>query len=145
MRCYLFDIDGTLSDLTHRLPHIQKQPKDWNSFFAACAADQPIGHMIELARIILDAGHTVVFVSGRSDSIRVATERWLADHVGVFFPLYMRKADDHRDDDIIKVELLALIRADGFEPIMAFDDRTRVVKAWRAAGIPCLQVAEGDF
>jgi hypothetical protein len=36
-------------------------------------------------------------------------------------------------------------RIDGFEPIMVFDDRNRVVKALRAAGVPCAQVAEGDF
>lgn len=35
---YVFDIDGTLADLTHRLHHIQKQPKDWDAFFDACAA-----------------------------------------------------------------------------------------------------------
>ena len=57
----------------------------------------------------------------------------------------MRKAGDFRDDDIIKVELLHELAEDKFKPIMAFDDRNRVVKAWRAAGIPCAQVAEGDF
>lgn len=78
------------------------------------------------------------------DESRASTEAWLERHVFTA-PLYMRKAGDHRDDDILKVELLARVRADGFEPIMAFDDRSRVVKAWRAAGIPCAQVAEGDF
>ena len=57
----------------------------------------------------------------------------------------MRKEGDHRPDHIIKLELLAQIRSDGFEPIMAFDDRNSVVKMWRDAGIPCAQVAEGDF
>ena len=51
----------------------------------------------------------------------------------------------HRADDILKIELLDQIRADGFSPIMAFDDRDRVVAAWRAAGVPCAQVAPGDF
>ena len=37
------------------------------------------------------------------------------------------------------------VRADNFDPIIAFDDRDRVVAAWRSAGIPCLQVAPGDF
>jgi hypothetical protein len=57
----------------------------------------------------------------------------------------MRKAGDHRDDDILKIELLAEMRRDGYTPIMVFDDRNRVVKAWRSAGVPCAQVAEGDF
>jgi hypothetical protein len=87
----------------------------------------------------------IVFVSGRSDECRVATEQWLLDQGLPCEPLYMRAAGDHQDDDKLKIELLARMRADGYEPIMVFDDRTRVVKAWRAAGVPCAQVAEGDF
>jgi phosphoglycolate phosphatase-like HAD superfamily hydrolase len=146
MRCYIFDIDGTLADCSHRLHHIQKQPKDWTSFFAGCHADAPISHMIGLAQTLRIASATqIVFVSGRPDECRSATETWLMDHLGFNAPLYMRKSGDHRNDDIIKTEILADLKADGFEPIMAFDDRNRVVKAWRAAGIPCAQVAEGDF
>ena len=57
----------------------------------------------------------------------------------------MRKAGDHRNDDILKIEMLAEVRAEGYDPIMAFDDRDRVVAAWRAAGVPCAQVAPGAF
>lgn len=145
MKCYIFDIDGTLADCSHRLHHIQKQPKDWTSFFADCHTDAPIMHIIELAQTLrLASAKQIVFVSGRSDECRPATELWLREH-GLSGALYMRKAGDYRDDDIIKLELLAAVRADGYDPIMAFDDRNRVVKAWRSAGIPCAQVAEGDF
>lgn len=141
--CYIFDIDGTLADCSHRLHHIQKTPKDWTAFFAACSDDKPIPHVIELAKA-LGENNEIVFVSGRSDECRSETEGWLDKYVFASL-LYMRKAGDYRDDSIIKIELLAQIRADGFEPIMAFDDRMRVVAAWRHAGIPCAQVAEGDF
>jgi hypothetical protein len=57
----------------------------------------------------------------------------------------MRPLNDRRDDSIIKTEMISRMRADGFEPVMAFDDRDRVVAAWRAAGIRCLQVAPGAF
>ena len=57
----------------------------------------------------------------------------------------MRAAADFRDDSVIKLELLAQMRADGFDPVLAFDDRDRVVAAWRSAGIRCLQVADGAF
>ena len=74
--------------------------------------------------------------------------KWLRHHVGMEFVMedvLMRKAGDHRADDLLKLEMLATIRARGYEPLMAFDDRTRVVNSWRAAGIPCAQVAPGDF
>jgi phosphoglycolate phosphatase-like HAD superfamily hydrolase len=146
IRCYVFDIDGTLADCSHRLYHIQKEPKDWAAFFAGCLDDAPIAHMINLLRAVKDSGGVVVvYVSGRSDECRDDTQRWLLNHAAVVGPLYMRKAGDHRDDDIVKIELLAQLRDDGFEPVMVFEDRARVVKAWRAAGIPCCQVADGDF
>lgn len=146
MKCYIFDIDGTLSDCSHRLHHIQRHPKDWDSFFSECIDDAPHDHIINLANDLwLRSEYAVVFVSGRSDQCRSQTEEWLLNHGLPSGPLYMRKAGDHRNDDAVKLELLAELRADGFDPIMAFDDRNRVVKAWRAAGVPCAQVAEGDF
>ena len=146
MRCYIFDIDGTLADCSHRLHHIQKQPKDWDGFFADCHLDAPHPHIIGLAKDLWSIQDSaIVFVSGRSDQCRDQTKEWLLTHGLPPGPLYMRKAGDHRDDDTIKLELLAEVRADGFDPVMAFDDRNRVVKAWRDAGIPCAQVAEGDF
>jgi len=145
MRAYLFDIDGTLADCSHRIHHIEKSPKDWATFFSAVHLDSPIPHLIGLAQRLSVAGTAIVYVSGRSDQCRNETAIWLDRHSLPFGPLYMRKEGDHRDDDIIKIELLAQLRADGYEPIMAFDDRTRVVNAWRSAGIPCAQVAPGDF
>ena len=146
-KCYVFDVDGTLADCSHRLHHIVRtdgMPKDWTAFFAGCRDDAPIPHMIELARYLLTF-RPIIYVSGRSDESRELTELWLMEHRLPPYNLYMRKAGDHRDDDILKIELLAEARTHGFDPIMAFDDRARVVAAWRAAGIPCAQVAPGDF
>lgn len=145
MRCYIFDIDGTLADLTHRLPHIQKQPKDWDAFFAACEADAPIQHTIKLAIDVALAGAAIIYVSGRSDQCRDATEAWLRRYALPEGKVYMRKAGDHRPDHQVKVELLEQLRADGHNPVMAFDDRNAVVKMWREIGVPCAQVADGDF
>lgn len=140
-RCYIFDIDGTLADLSHRLHHIQKTPKDWDGFFAEVANDEPIRHVVQLCRRL----GCVVFASGRPERCRSDTEWWLLTHLSHDGPLYMRKDGDRRPDDIVKGDILDQIIADGFEPIMAFDDRDRVVAMWRERGIPCAQVAPGDF
>ena len=146
--CFVFDIDGTIADMSHRLHHIVRTdgaPKDWDACFASVADDAPIAHMIDVARALVDSGHFIIFVSGRPDSCRSTTETWLEKHVVGEQSIYMRKSGDHRNDDIVKMELLAELRADGWEPRMVFDDRNRVVSAWRRAGIPCAQVAEGSF
>lgn len=153
MRCYLFDIDGTIADLSHRLHYIKPEydsrgmlpPKNYDAFFAACHLDRPIPHMWSLMNDLLNLGVRFVYVSGRSDQCRNATAEWLDRHDFPTGPIYMRTAGDHRPDHIVKGELLDKLLADGWVPIMAFDDRDQVVKMWRERGIPCAQVADGDF
>jgi len=142
--CYIFDIDGTLSNGDHRLHHIKKDPKDWRAYFAECYDDEPIEHICELARV-LGTHLAVVYASGRSDECQDATVRWLIKHGLPPGPVYMRAAGNHEGDDILKPKMLERMRADGYEPVMAFDDRDRVVAAWRGAGVPCAQVAPGTF
>ena len=146
----IFDLDGTLADCSHRVHHILKKPKVWTTFFAACGDDRPIEHMIKLFRILspyhgMFCDYEVWIVSGRSDECRYETEQWLASHVGPYDRLIMRKAGDYTDDSILKPSWLE----DGTIPkervLVVFDDRNRVVQAWRAAGVPCMHVADGDF
>lgn len=33
---YIFDLDGTVADLTHRLHFITGETKDWDGFHGAC-------------------------------------------------------------------------------------------------------------
>lgn len=144
--CFIFDLDGTLADGSHRIHHIttEGKPKDWDSYFAALMGDTLIAPIARLAHAVALC-YDIVYVSGRPEEWQDETLEWLQVHGLPNGALYMRKAGDRRDDNIIKIELLAELRADGYAPIMAFDDRKRVVTAWREAGICCAQVAEGDF
>jgi hypothetical protein len=144
MTFYVFDLDGTLADLTHRLPFIQRDPKDWDGFFAACVDDSPIKPTIELLLRLWNTRTVRVEVwSGRSDSVRAQSEQWLARN-GISGNLLtnMRRAGDHRPDHLIKREFL---RACDAQPDIIFDDRKTVVDMWRAEGVPCFHVAEGLF
>lgn len=143
-RCYVFDIDGTLADCSHRRHHVEKMPKDWDAFFAECVRDKPICAVVKLA-LQLSLHHPLVYVSGRPERLRQKTVEWLSSQLLFVTHMYMRADGDYRDDAIIKREILDRMRADGWEPIMVFEDRTCVVKMWREAGVPCAQVAEGDF
>ena len=142
----IFDIDGTLADCTHRLPFIQQPPKDWDAFFGAMAGDaliQPVAEILDA--FVQQFKHTIVLCSGRPENYREPTEKWLLACGIKWSRLYMRPAGDHRDDHIIKRELLDQIRADGWNPFLAIDDRQRVVDMWRNNGLVCLQCAPGDF
>jgi hypothetical protein len=49
----------------------------------------------------------------------------------------MRRDNDFRSDVIVKREILANIRRDGYNPIYAYDDNPAVVALWKEEGIPC--------
>jgi phosphoglycolate phosphatase-like HAD superfamily hydrolase len=147
MRAYIFDIDGTLSDPAHRLHHIEGEKKDWAAFFGACDQDAPIPHMVDLAFNVA-GDDAILFCTGRSQDVVHKTAAWLTKHLGFAIgpeDVYMRKAGDHRDDTVVKGELMDRIIADGYEPVMIFEDRARVVKMFRERGIPCLQVVDGNY
>lgn len=142
----IVDIDGTLADLSHRLHFIaDPKKKDWDGFFAAAVDDKPIGPVVDMV-LGLSQSCRLVIVTGRPEWTRNATQVWLRDHAGLNgYPLYMRATEDRRDDSIVKLEILKQIRADGYRPELAIDDRKRVVAMWRKAGITCAQVADGDY
>ena len=143
----IFDLDGTLADITHRLHMIDKSKgkPDWPAFFMACVDDKPIPEMVRLARCL--AGCTVDIWSGRSDIVRPQTEFWL-DVRGLGFVtgdhLRMRKEGDYRADHIVKEDWLYALPKSQW-PDIVFDDRKQVVDMWRVHGIRCCQVAPGEF
>jgi hypothetical protein len=111
----VFDIDGTLAGVSHRLHYIEKKPKKWREFAAASADDKAIDHVCDLA-CHLSKVKPVVFVSGRSDEVRQESEDWLERETGLRGPLYMRQRHDKRPDYIVKAELLDRLQADGYAP-----------------------------
>lgn len=145
MECVIFDIDGTLADLTHRRHHVLTKPKNWTAFNAGMSADKPNANVVRLALDMRRLGHSIVVCSGREAVYREVTEQWLARHGVEYDAIYMRPEKDYRDDGAIKGDLLDKILSDGWQPWLVVEDRDRVVKMWRARGLTCLQCAEGDF
>ena len=149
MKYVVVDLDGTLCDTAHRVHFLQQQPKDWDGWNGACVDDPCVDAIRDTITGLRSAfGHRIVFLSGRSDEVREQTEAWLEHHVGFPFTsvsLRMRKAGDHRDDAIVKLELAADAGITPDNTLIVFEDRSRVVKAWREAGFFCAQVADGDF
>lgn len=144
----IFDIDGTLCDIEHRRHHITGSKKDWDAFHAACAGDTPRWPIISLAWALKKAECQIILATGRYESNRAVTCAWMARYGGFHLarvPLYMRADGDMRDDTVIKREMLDRMRRDGYNPVMAIEDRARVVAMWREAGLVALQCDVGDF
>ena len=144
MGLYIFDIDGTITDVSHRQHFLRQEPKDWDSFNAAMAGDAPQNHIIDLIDYLFEM-HTIVLLTGRSSDYRGVTEQWLKDHHVKYMELIMRPSGDRTDDAIIKSNAADRLIHDLGRIDMVYEDRDRVVKMWRERGIPCMQVAYGDF
>lgn len=154
---YIFDLDGTLADAEHRIHHISGATKDWRAFFAAAMDDMPLAGAITTMNALLSGGAEVWVWTGRSDEVRGQTIQWLQTHcrfnaspVGMFMRaperFLMRKAGDHRPDHELKSGWLANLEPPERNRLTAvFEDRARVVQMWREAGVPCYQVAPGEF
>lgn len=148
---YIFDLDGTIALLSERREKLIKDtanPHRWRDFYAACDTDLPNPAVIHTLKSLSAQGARILIWSARSDEVLDKTVAWLDKHVGWmnYDVLRMRPAGNTEDDRVIKTRYLNELAPEVRRSIVAvFDDRDKVVKMWREHGIPCFQVAEGDF
>lgn len=135
-RAVMVDIDGTVALHGTRSPFDETRVHE----------DRPNEPVIEVVSALYEAGHTIIYCSGRTEACRAATEEWLGQHVGDFYAaLHMRPVGDTRKDVIVKREMFDREIRDRYDVVCVLDDRDQVVQGWRALGLTVLQVAEGDF
>lgn len=147
IRAAVFDLDGTLADLSHRVHFVDGSfggPPDWMKFFQGLSEDTPKPDIVMLLRELSE--HSAILISsGRPEHCRAETEAWLKVHDISYAEMYLRADEDEGHDTDVKRVHLAQMRADGFAPWLVIDDRKSVVKMWREEGLTCLQCAPGDF
>ncbi len=143
--CFVFDLDGTLCNVFHRIKWVASYPKNWEAFNAGIALDtlnEPVFNTL----VALANSHPIVLLSGRSEEHRDVTEEWLRGNQVPYSHLLMRPLDDFRSDDIVKSELADIVEQ-SYSIQGVFDDRSQVVKMWQSRGIFVFDVAQGrgDF
>lgn len=140
----VIDVDGTLSNLDHRLHFIQTTPKDYDGFFGGVSGDGIFQTIWDAVWKLKDAGHTVIILSGRPTSTGYDTNCWLSG----LEPdrLFMRQTGDHRPDDQVKRQIMERMFTAGLrkEAIkVVIDDRDSVCAVWRELELPLIQVDHG--
>jgi phosphoglycolate phosphatase-like HAD superfamily hydrolase len=136
----VFDIDGVLADVRHRLHHVARRPKDWDAFFGAAPLDPPLPEGLAAVATAAEAGHTIVYLTGRPARCRADTLHWLATHGLPAGELFMREDGDRRPARFTKVATLRHL-ARGSRVVAFVDDDAAVVQAVRSAGFPVLHAA----
>ena len=128
----VFDIDGVVADVRHRVHHVEQYPQDWGSFFDAAAADPPSAEGVEWA-LKATADHELVWLTGRPEWLRPVTSRWLAAQGLPVERLIMRGNRDYRPARDYKVAELRKLAATA-EIAVFVDDDPAVINAAAGAG-----------
>ena len=86
--------------------------------------------LAEILNAMNKLDYKIIFVNGRDDIYKTATESFLKKHFDFDYELYMRKEGDRRKDDIFKEEIFFNNILPRFNVQAVFDDRLRVCKKW---------------
>lgn len=143
-KAIICDLDGTLANIDHRRHHVEGAKKDWKAFFAGIVGDE-LNTMVDRYLDAVTGSHRILLVTGRPAEYVSVTETWLLDNRVSYNELFMRPAGDFRPDEIIKEEIYRTEIEPHYDVKLVLDDRAKVVKMWRSLGLPCWQVAAGDF
>lgn len=135
--CVIFDMDGTLADVSGVRHYLTADPrrKNFEAFHGASAFVPPHEPVAELARTLHATGMTVLVVTARKERWRVVTATWLRKHGIEHEHLLMRPDRDDRRDVDVKRDILARIRT-RYIPVLAVDDNPAIIALWNEERIP---------
>ena len=136
----IFDLDGTIANVNHRLPLIFCDKPNWQEFYRACVRDVPNEWCVQLIKSLARDGIHVNIVTCRSKEVYKETVDWLMLVFGNTknISLHMiREVDDNTPDTDLKREFLGAFDKDSI--LFVVEDRPRVVDMYRQEGLTCLQ------
>ncbi len=142
-QAFIFDIDGTIADNSHRQSWVKSKPKNWAAYNATMDKDTLIVPTAKVFTALRSANFNILVFTGREDTKKELTLQWLHDNNVYPDEIYMRKEKDYRDDAIVKSEMLDKV-TDKYHIIGVFDDRPKVVRMWRERGLFVFNVLQND-
>jgi predicted kinase len=135
-KALICDLDGTLALMGNRDPYnAAESDKD--------ELNEPVASVLKK---FAANGYHILLVSGREETFREPTMRFLEKFAVPYHQLWMRKAKDYRKDAIVKKEIFDVEIKGKFWVEFVLDDRDQVVEMWRnELKLACFQVNYGGF
>lgn len=144
----IFDLDGTLADVRHRMHYIKPDPaidpvtgkkvkRRFDLFHASCTHDgviEPVAYFYR--KFVADPDVTVIALSGRDASAYVKTVDWFCyNSLPLPDEIILKTGDQHMPDVEQKRQHADRLEAKYGRAIdMVFEDRDRVVQMWKDRG-----------
>ena len=134
----IVDIDGTLAHMNGK-----RGPYEENKVLLDDPDPEVIYSVLAEKNYL---NRTVIIMSGRHETCKEDTEKWLQKYGVPYDNIFMRSADDNRSDDIVKYELYMKHVFGNYNVVKVYDDRDQVVAMWRKLlKLKVLQVEYGNF
>lgn len=136
VKCSIWDIDGTLLDIHHRVHLILGEKPDYMAFRAASDKDVAFGPAA-ITYLGLLQFIKPILVTARPVAEYDETAAQINRMVGPFDRLLMREPRHGNCDSVaLKLQWLQQLRESmNYDPIIAFDDHPGVVKMYRENGV----------
>jgi hypothetical protein len=129
-------LDGTLALTVNRNPYDASRSDEDE-------LNEPVANVL---KTFAEKGYHILLVSGREETSREPTVRFLEKFAIPHHRLWMRKAKDFRKDRLVKKEIFDMEIAANYFVEFILDDRDQVVEMWRKElKLTCFQVNYGNF
>jgi len=138
MKAVIFDVDGTLADVSSIRHHLARPSgmKDFESFHSESINVPPHEHVVRMLREFKREGHAILVVTARQEKWLWHTLLWMDENAIPHDHLFMRANGDFRPDFVIKRDIFNRISKAGFDVKHAVDDNPAIITLWDQIGIP---------
>jgi acid phosphatase class B len=123
--------------------HTGRTPFEWDRLDED-KIDKRLALMLEIFVNNIDDCE-VIFLTGRPDSAREATENWLKKHFNAPYTLLMRDSSDYSHGYDAKKKIYEDYIKGKYNVLCVFEDSNKCVDMWREQGLLTLQVQNGDY
>lgn len=110
--------------------------KNFEAFHDASVNVPAHDHVVRMLREFKRDGFAILVVTARKRKFLFHTLLWMDENAIPHDYIWMRGDKDNRKDFDVKADILAHIRACGFDVQHAVDDNPAVIALWEREGIP---------